>query len=72
MVIFFSPNCIVKNPDIVGGIVEVKAAPKIGKISRICIHSNNLIQWKGREEMPKVKDRVGWQEESKILKRCII
>ena len=44
MVMYFSPNCVVKNPDIVGGIVEVKAAPKIGKISRVRIYSNNLIQ----------------------------
>ena len=63
MVFSFLPNCVVKNPDIVGGIVEVEAGPKIGKISWVCIHSNNLRQeWKGCEEMPKVKG------ESKILK----
>ena len=42
MVLSFLPNCVVKNPDIVGGIVEVEAGPKIGKISWVCIHSNNL------------------------------
>ena len=35
------PNCIVKNPDIVGRIVEVEADSQIGQVSWVCIHSNN-------------------------------
>ena len=35
------PNCIVKNPDIVGRIVEVEAGSQIGQVSWVCIHSNN-------------------------------
>ena len=40
----FQPNCIVKNLDIVGGVVEIKAGPEIGKVSGVCVHSNNLRQ----------------------------
>ena len=38
----FQPHSIVKNPDTVGGIVEVKAGPQVGKVSWICVHGNYL------------------------------
>ena len=46
MVMYFSPNCVVKNPDIVGGIVEVEACSQVSKVSWVCIHSNDLEQCK--------------------------
>ena len=42
------PDSVVKYPDISCRIVKVQAGSEVGKVSRVCVHSNHLKQVEGK------------------------